>query len=132
LFNPLVDRYLNGVDSRPLPLVATAGLTNQITGPTTLTVTVPAALGSPGPGLPLSLTVYVKVRFPVTPGGGSTSNTPVDELNVTAPPDGVVEPTAATVKAAVYSPSPLSGSVAPSRRLPTARRFMFVWTAPEA
>ncbi len=47
---------LNGVESRPSPLVAAVGLTNQITGPVTLTVIVAGALVAV-PGQPVSCTV---------------------------------------------------------------------------
>ena len=47
---------LNGVGQRPVT-ASPAGLTNQITGPATLTVTVAGALHADGPGLPLSQTV---------------------------------------------------------------------------
>jgi hypothetical protein len=77
-------------------------LTNQITGPATFTVTVVAALHTPGAGLPVSHTVYVKVTAPLAPGGGSKSNVPVEAfVTVIVPPAGLVALTVPTVKLAV-------------------------------
>ena len=50
------ERMLNGFESVPVPLLAAAELTNQTTGPATLTVIVAAALVAV-PGQPLSCTV---------------------------------------------------------------------------
>ena len=50
-------RLLKGLLSVPEPFVAAPELTNQITGPETVTVTVAAALHAAGPGLPESQTV---------------------------------------------------------------------------
>src|SRR3954467_6781692 len=68
---------LNGLNSVPLPLAAPlAGLTNQITGPVTVTVMVAGLLVAAGPGLPLSLIVNKRVQVPANPGGGSKSKLP--------------------------------------------------------
>src|SRR5438552_9992352 len=50
-------RLLNGLASVPEPLLAAAGLTNQMTGLATLNVAAAVALHLPGAGLPLSHTV---------------------------------------------------------------------------
>ena len=121
------ERTLNGLVRVPEPLLAAAELTNQITGPFTVTLTVAGALVAV-PGQPLSLTVYVKVTVPVTPGGGSNSTTPLAaSVIVTVPPAGEVAPTPATANGVGVHPlTPASASVTPFKS-PLIVSFMFAW-----
>src|SRR5262245_48153656 len=68
-------RVLKGLESRPSPLVAAFGLTNQMTGPLILTVAIPV-VHTLGSGSPLSQAVKGKLNEPVMPGAGSKSNAP--------------------------------------------------------
>src|SRR3954454_22023311 len=82
---------LNGLLSVPVPFVAAAELTNQITGPAMLKLAVAAALHcEAGDPSPLSHTVKLKLTSPVTPGAGSTVNAPVVALATTVPTPAVV------------------------------------------
>src|SRR5688500_8407491 len=78
-------RLLKGLSSVPVPLVAAAGLTNQVTGPEMAKVALTAVLQRAGSGLPLSQTVNGKTTVPVTPAAGSKVNAPVSTLATTVP-----------------------------------------------
>src|SRR5918995_7086826 len=82
-------RVLNGLASVPLLLVPAAGLTNQVTGPEMLNVTLAAVLHAV-PGLPLSQTVNGKLTVPVTPGAGSKVKAPVSASATTVPTFAIV------------------------------------------
>jgi hypothetical protein len=104
-------------------------LTNQITGPETATVTVAGALVIV-PGQPLSLTVYVNVTLPTTPGGGSKSNVPVAAFRPEiVPPTGLVALTPATLKVGVQPLIPVSASVTPASSPVKPTIFMLAWAA---
>src|SRR3954463_1331616 len=140
---------LNGLVKVPVPFVAAAELTNQITGPAMLKLAVAAALHwDAGVPSPLSQTVKLKLTLPVRPAAGSIVNAPVVALATTVPTPAmvvvIVPATGATpltvpiVKVGLQPalPATSAASPAPASRPPAAssERCMFACSelAPKA